>query len=84
MPKPDRLIVYPVEGKVVSDRYNRMVPKEGARVVWDSYWDRRLAEGAITCIEYKPASEQKPSPKPEPEPKTRKVITKTTKPTEKK
>lgn len=68
-----RAIVHPVEGATAMDPYSRVVPKEGASVIWSSHWQRRLNEGVITVSEIEepkpPAtkSRKKPTSKPDSE-----------------
>lgn len=71
MGTPDRRVVLPVEGFRPTDRYGRRIPEDGAVVVWSSWWDRRLAEGAITFRKVDEAPPPEPTePKSEPPPKS--------------
>lgn len=67
-----RKIVKPVGDLRVPDPYGRVVPEDGAIVLWSSWWQRRLKEGAITVH---PVQEHAPKP--------RKKATKSTEETEK-
>ena len=61
----DKRVVKPAPGKVAFDRYGRRVPEEGARVVWDAYWQRRQDEGGITSepVDSSPAPSEPAKPK---------------------
>ena len=49
----DRRIVKPVPGFAMTDEYGRVVPEEGAVVLWNAHWwEKRLSEGCITAEPY--------------------------------
>jgi Protein of unknown function (DUF2635) len=50
----DRRIVKPTKGYTIPDPYGRIVPPEGAIVIWSGYWERRLQEGGIEFFEIEP------------------------------
>ena len=44
----DRVYIKPTDGRLVRNPLGKQaLPAEGAYVAWNSYWQRRLAEGAV-------------------------------------
>jgi len=68
----EKKTIYPVPPHRPTDRLGGRVPAEGAEVVWSSWWDRRLRDGAITLAAPSTKSELTPKPARKKQPKSEK------------
>lgn len=57
--------IRPVAGRIVPHvQDGKPIDETGCAVVWNAYWERRLAEGVIVIEAPVQVTEETPSPKP--------------------